>query len=403
MLQYEVDVYNHANFPFQPDASKQPGLNAPGAIQSLTSEIDLSDPNLKMPQVARFDLGFDHQLPYGMVGTLDFQYSKSVNDFFYQELNLGQQTGSLIQDGRPVYFSDFSNGNGTHNGVNTYGGHYTNVLYLKNTSQGYSYNLAAQVQKNITSGLSFNAGYAYGKSMDLNSVNSSQAFSQMRYNPISGNPNSPSLSPSQYEIRDRVFASVTYINEFFKNAPTTISVFYNGEDGAPYSFIYGSDINGDGFDQNDLFYIPKNNSDIELGSITGGAYVPNQNMYDALNNFINNNPYLSSHRGQIAGRNADRNPWVNYIDLQILQDIPIIEGHDLQISYAIQNLTNLINSDWGWNSSVFSTYIVAYKAGVDPSTHQNVYTFSAPKNNTPFTPANISSRWAMQLGLRYSF
>ena len=53
----------------------------------------------------------------------------------------------------------------------------------------------------------------------------------------------------------------------FKDAQTTISVFYNGETGAPYSFIYGSDINNDGFDQNDLFYIPKDNSDILLGSV----------------------------------------------------------------------------------------------------------------------------------------
>jgi hypothetical protein len=403
MLQYEVDVYNHANFPFQPDASKQPGLNAPGAVQSLTSEIDISDPNLKMPQIARFDLGVDHQLPWGMIGTVDFQYTKTVNDFYYQEMNLGTQKGDLIQDGRPVYFSDYSNGNGTRNGVNSYNGHYTNIMYLVNTSQGYTYNLTAQVQKTVARGFSFNAGYSYGKAMDLNSVNSSQAFSQMRYNPISGDPNNPALTPSQYEIRDRVFASVTYTDEFFKNAPTTISIFYNGEDGAPYSFIYGSDINGDGFDQNDLFYIPKNNNDIELGRIVGGVYQADQSMYTALNNFIDNNSYLSSHRGQIAGRNADRNPWVTYIDFQILQDIPIIEGHHLQLSYTIQNLGNLINSDWGWNSSVFSTYKVAYKAGVDPATHQNVYTFNAPANNTPFTPSYLSSRWSMQLGLRYSF
>jgi hypothetical protein len=403
MLQYEVDVYNRANFPFQPDANKQPGLNAPGAVQSLTSEIDISDPNLKMPQIARFDLGVDHQLPWGMIGTVDLQYTKTVNDFYYQEKNLGAQTGNLIQDGRPVYFSNYSNGNGTANGVNSYNGHYTNIMYLVNTNQGYTYNITAQIQKTVATGFSFNAGYSYGKAMDLNSVNSSQAYSQMRYNPISGDPNNPALTPSQYEIRDRVFASVTYTDEFFKNAPTTISIFYNGEDGAPYSFIYGSDINGDGFDQNDLFYIPKNDNDIELGSIVGGVYQANAGMYTALDNFINNNSYLRLHRGQIAGRNADRNPWVSYVDFQILQDIPIIEGHHLQLSYTIQNLGNLINSDWGWNSSVFSTYIVAYKAGVDPATHQNVYTFNAPKNNTPFTASYLSSRWSMQLGLRYSF
>jgi hypothetical protein len=228
----------------------------------------------------------------------------------------------------------------------------------------------------------------------------------MRYNPIAGNPNEPVLSTSQYEIQGRVFVSLTYVEEFFKNAPTTISLFYNGESGAPFSYIYGSDINNDGFDQNDLFYIPKDNSDILLGSISGGAFVSNAGMYTAFNNFVNNNAYLVSHKGQIAERNADRNPWVNYVDLHISQDIPIIEGHTLRINYDVLNLMNLLNSDWGWNSSVFSTYRVANRVGTvttGPEAGQNVYSFAAPTNNTPFTASNLSSRWQMQLGLRYSF
>ena len=40
-----------------------------------------------------------------------------------------------------------------------------------------------------------------------------------------------------------------------------------------YSFIYGSDINRDGFDQNDLFNIPKNDNDIEFGSIVFREYL----------------------------------------------------------------------------------------------------------------------------------
>ncbi len=228
----------------------------------------------------------------------------------------------------------------------------------------------------------------------------------MRYNPIAGDPNNPVLSTSQYEIRGRVFLSLSYVEEFFKNAPTTISLFYNGESGAPFSYIYGSDVNGDGFDQNDLFYIPKDNNDILLGSLSGGAFVANSSMYTAFNNFVNNNAYLASNKGHIAERNADTNPWVNYVDLHISQDIPIVMGHTLTINYDILNVLNLLNTAWGWNSSVFSTYRVVNKVGTvtaGPETGQNVYSFAAPTNNTPFTASNLSSRWQMQLGLRYSF
>ncbi len=237
---------------FSPDANNQPGFGDPGtSAGSKTAEIDLSDPNLKSPQVLRFDLGVDHQLPLGFVGTVEFQYSKTVNDFVYSKLNLKPQVGTNPDDGRPVF-----------GGTDSKNGNFYDVMWLKNTKEGYSYNLTFQAQRSVADGFSINAGYALGRAEDLNSVNSSQARSQMRYSPIAGNPNDPVLAPSQYEIKNRIFASVTYTHESFKDAQTTISVFYNGETGAPYSFIYGSDINNDGFDQNDLFYIPKNNSDI---------------------------------------------------------------------------------------------------------------------------------------------
>ena len=188
------------------------------------------------------------------------------------------------------------------------------------------------VQKNVQDGFSINMGYTNGTSKDVKSVGSSQARSQMRYNPISNNPNDPPLTTSDYEIKNRIFVSLAYTHEFFKNAPTTISLFYNGQSGQTYSFIYYGDINNDGFDQNDLFYIPKNNSDILLGTLSdpanhNGSYIQDPSMYGALNSFINNNEYLKTHRGQIAGRNVDRLPWNTYVDLHITQDIPIIMSH----------------------------------------------------------------------------
>ena len=379
---------------FSPDGSNLPDVGDPGTgSPSYKSEIDLSDPDLKMPQVLRYDVGIDHQLPMGFVGTVEFQYSKSINDFVYNKLNIVNEDNpaTLLQDGRPLY-----------GGTDSKNNNFTDVMYLKNTDQGYSYNLSFQLQRSVVRGFSVNAGYTYGRAKDLNSVNSSQANSQMRYNPIAGDPNNPVLSTSQYEIKGRVFLSLSYVEEFFKNAPTTISIFYNGQSGAPFSYIYGSDINGDGFDQNDLFYIPKDNNDILLGSIVDGAFVANSSMYTAFNNFVNNNAYLASHRGEIAERNADSNPWVNYVDLHISQDIPIVTGHTLTINYDILNVMNLLNTSWGWNSSVFSTYRVANKVGT-LADGQNVYSFAAPTNNTPFTADNLASRWQMQLGLRYSF
>ena len=93
--------------------------------------------------------------------------------------------------------------------------------------------------------------------------------------------------------------------------------------------------------------------------------------------------------------------------MHISQDIPIIDGHTFTVNWDILNLMNLINKDWGWNSSVFSTYRIAYKSGTvtaaGPNQGRNVYRFSAPTDNTVYSASNYASRWQMQLGIRYTF
>jgi outer membrane receptor protein involved in Fe transport len=374
------------------DPYNQPTAAELGLPVKLTSEIDLVSPNLKMPQVLRFDAAVDRVLPYNFIGTLEFLYSKDINDMSYKLVNLKPQIGTNTYEAdRPVF-------GGTNNG----NGNFTNILYLENTTEGYQYNFVAQIQRNIAAGLSLNASYTYGRSLDVNSVESSQANSQMAYNPVAGNPNDPPLETSDYEVRNRIGASVTYTEEFLKDAPTSISLFYNGQSGRPYSLTVYGDVNGDGYNQNDLFYIPKNDADIELGTISNNQYVPNQQMYTDLDNFIANNSYLSSHRGQIFERNAATTPWNNSLDMRIVQTIPT-EGHQFEISLDILNILNLINNSWGYYYDLTNpTYTIVSLVGKDPANGRNVYSFSKPANNTPWSADNLLSRWYMQLGVRFT-
>jgi outer membrane receptor protein involved in Fe transport len=404
---------------------------AAGALgtPNVKSEIDLADVNLKMPQLLRFNIGVDQELGLGFIGTAEFLYSKTINDMIYRKMNLtsvigytrlpngGLENGTA---GRPIY-----------GGLNNCNNNFTDVLQLYNTSDGYQYQLFFQVQRSVARGLSVNAGYTYGRSVDRNSVYSSQAQSQMRYLPVSGDPNSPSLATSDFEIRNRVFAQATFTWEFFKNAPTSITLFYNGQSGRTFSFVTqgsstsgsltpasgakyysGGDLNGDNYDLNDLFYIPRNSDEILLGSInSSGQFVPataQGQTYADLDAFINNNEYLRTHRGQIAERNGANVPWQYYLDMHLSQEIPNLMGLGaFQLYMDISNVLNLLNSDWGQIDQVASgTYSIAsYKGRVTYNGWANVpvYSFSKPANNTPYTKSDLASRWQMQLGVRYSF
>jgi hypothetical protein len=376
---------------FSTDPNDQPGVGDPGTGSPLSqAEINLVDPEFKWPQVLRANLGVDQELPWGMIGTMEYIYTQSINDLIYQKINLRPST-SNVADGRPRF-----------GGTNSGNGNFFDVLSLTNTSEGYGHTFSVQLQKISPRGLGFNVGYTYGESYDQNSVLSSQARSQMRYNPISGDPNSPELATSSFDLGHRVFASVTYTQEFFKNAPTSFSIFYNYQSGRPFSFTYSGDVNNDGFDGNDLMYIPSNRDDIQLGTISGGNYVAASDAdYEALFAFIENNEYLSGNKGSIAERNASRAPFNDVLDLRIAQIIPL-GFSELQLSLDILNFLNLLNSEWGWYETTSQdTYTALRYRGI--ANDKPVYSLNTGGAEEPWSPLDLSSRWQMQFGVRLSF
>jgi hypothetical protein len=241
-----------------------------------------------------------------------------------------------------------------------------------------------------------NVGYIYGTAKDLNSVASSQALSQWTYNPIAGDPNSPVLTTSNYELKHRVFVGVSYAADLIAtNFTTTISLFYNGQSGRPISYTYssyGSDINNDGSRSNDLIYIPTDNDPKII--LTGS--------WDKVNAFINSDDYLKSHRGQIAVRNGSREPWINNLDFKISQKLPVYGRHTFEISLDILNVLNLLDKSWGYVQTVSNQNNTSFTYhGIDATTQKAKISFS--NVTTPFQNDNILSRWQMQLGARYTF
>jgi hypothetical protein len=133
-----LDIRNPA-FTFVSDA-----LNQPIAGVGSTSEVDLIDKNFQYPQVMRANVAVDHELPFGIIGTLEFVYSKNMSEILYQNLNL-RATGVTGLGGRTMYKRDVSSS-------------FTDVIYLTNSSKGYQYNVSVQLQKNF-SGRSWLSAY----------------------------------------------------------------------------------------------------------------------------------------------------------------------------------------------------------------------------------------------------
>ncbi|MFD2248273.1 TonB-dependent receptor [Pontibacter ruber] len=400
-------------FEFISDPNNQIAVN-PTASQ--TFEINLITDEFKLPQVWRSNLAADYTLPLGIIATLEGIYTKTLNDVVYKDLNLGPQTGTLRgpADNRAVYYVTDAEGDPV---VDSRGRitrsirvdpDFTNVILLDNTNKGHRYNITGQLQKNFTNGLNTMIAYTYGKSKDVNSGTSSTALSNYEFNQIVNNPNSPELGYSRYDIRHRLIGSGGYTIRYANNFATTLSLFYEGQSGQPFTYLYSGDLNGDGNFGNDLLYIPRSREDINLVPLTdrasGVTYSPEE-QWEALDNFINGDDYLDENRGDYAERNGARMPWTHQFDVRLMQEFIFEAGenkHTFQLTFDIFNVGNLFNRDWGRQYFVNNNAReIITLTGFDQATGQPRFTFNP--NSRSYDISQFSSRWQGQLGLRYLF
>jgi hypothetical protein len=237
---------------------------------------------------------------------------------------------------------------------------------------------------------------------DVNPGTSSQAWSNFNYNPRV-NANEIVAANSRFNIPVSFKAALNWDHAFFGDNKTTASLFYNGHSGLPYSWIFGSDVNGDSLAFDDLAYIPlKNDPLVSYGSAS-------QAQIDAFNAYIDHNSYLSKHRGQIASRNASNSPWVNQLDLGLQQELPGFFGKDkFVVRMDIYNFLNLLNKKWGdvENAGFFGTRNLVSSATT--ANGQYVYNLSKPPQDYTLydsytNPSRVVSRWQILFTLRYKF
>ena len=290
---------------------------------------------------------------------------------------------------------------------------YGRILLGYNTSAGYTYNLTASITKPLRDGLSGSLAYSFGDSFSVFDGTSSQNSSQWRgLHSVGGRNFDQPLSRSDFSQGSRIIGNATWRASWANNIKTTISLFYEGQSGRPFSYIYndGGRLTNEDSRERALIYVPTGPSDIVLVEENGRS--PEQ-QWTELNDFIESDSYLSGRRGDFAERNRSRSPFTNVVDLKVLQDFFINAGgkkHTLQLSLDIFNFTNLISSSWGRRYFVpgFGNFELLDFEGFQDGTNIPTFSFGGVEDNDP-SLGNIddsgiqSSRWQMQFGIRYIF
>jgi hypothetical protein len=385
-----------ANPNIYPDADKvitsgpRPGSGEDSFIlQQSTNGVNAMEPDFKWPQMWTTNIAVDHLLPGGVLGTLEFIYGKDINNIYMQNMDLAAASGTLA-DGRPLYPEEQSlNGDA--------------IYVLSNTDEGRNYSITAQLRKVWEAGLGLGLSYAY---LDAtNTLKSTEIASAVWTDqPTPDNPNQAIAAPSEFGQRHRFVLTGTYTNRWSDLLRTSFGLFWEVAEGNTfrnggnrYSFIYAGDVNGDGASGNDLIYIPRDESDINLVESPGAGWTE-------LNAFIEQDKYLSSHRGEIAERFGLLNPWYTDLSLRVLQDFIFGTGEResvIQLSLDFENVLNLIDSSWGVRQQASSAALspLTFTGNYDAQNRPEV-TFNGVKETFTDDQSQFS-RWRIQLGARY--
>ncbi len=368
--------------PIVTDINNQP-VDVGGAS---TGEFNLIDPNFQFPQVLRYNLAYDQQLPWwDLVASIELVYSDSQEEIDYRDVNLQESGQVRPYDGRPIMEK-------VDSGV-------TGAYLITNTSQGEATNLAVKLERPYRDGWSAFVSYAYGDSKTVNDGTSSRAVSNFQFTEVPGNPNEVPVSTSDFNVEHRFNASLQYRFNRDTNFPTTVSAFYNLQSGRPFSNIYGFQsfptANGDGYFSNDLMYVPSGPDDVVIGDGT----------WEELDAFLKSVDCLDGNRGRIAPRNCGDAPWSHSLDIRIAQDIPI-RGTSLQITADILNVMNLFDSSSGvvryanFNAITPVDWIGVTDDGLPIYDLDGIVT---DPDQSKWQTSNLSSRWRAKLGIRWSF
>ena len=389
-----------------------------GNAANTSYELDITDPNLKLPKIWRTNIAIDQKLPFGFIGTIEAAYTKDINAIYHQNLVLSDATTMSSGPESQLRYVSGNTSPATGTASNPI---ITNLFYMTNTNQGYSYFITGELQRAFLRGFEGSLAYTYSASKDVNDGGST-ASGIWSGRPVAGNPNADNLSNSSYYQPNRVIATVAYRKEYAGHLASSIGLTMESANNGTISYVYNGDVaNVVGLNttfSDQLMYIPTVQSDLELVAAGGSDPRTVNQEWAQLNAFINQDPYLSKHRGQFAERNGATLPLYQNFNLNLTQDFYVKVGkykNTIRVTLDIINLGNLLDKYWGLaqvsaiNGKTGAESILKF-AGWDNVTNRPTFTvpYLDATNQIPISTSykydtSQFSRWQAQLGLRYIF
>ena len=290
-------------------------------------EINYLDPSFELPSEWKFSLGATYLFDNGLQLMADVLLTRAQDTAIVKHGDL-EQVGTN-PDGYPIYDSVREPS-----------------FVLTNSSEGdESIGASFFLSHGYDNGIDWTFGYAYTDAEDVAPMTSSVAFSNYQ-NRAFFDPEEEVLSRSNYNIEHRFTGVLNYAVNLFGENTTRFSLYGQLNSGFPYSRTFN-------------------------GTISPYGFTP---FLDFRDNVLR--PGVS--------RNSETGSWWRKMDFRVEQELNIGTGY-ASAFLVIDNLTNLLNDDWG----------VLYKANFPNTVNEN--------STTPEARIGDASRYEIRFGVRMAF
>ena len=311
-----------------------PGWCIPDVVYNQVStgtgsnfELNYLDPNFKLPSELKVAFGVTHMLENDMTIGADLLFTQAYDSAIVLHGDLDRI--GTNPDGYPIYASN----------------RMASFVLTNSNQEPQTLVLSFGLEQEFDNGFYYRLGYAYTDSEDVQPMTSSVAFSNYT-NRAFFDPEEDVVSTSNYEIRNRFSFTTRWKKELASNVDLTVALYGHVNSGEPYSYTYD------------------------------GTIVP-----------YNFTPYLDFRDIVLEPgdeRNGETSSYWRKLDARVTLDFPgFAEEHRASAFLVIDNLTNLLNDDWG----------VLYQHNFP----------NAVERGTSESRIGDASRYEIRFGLEYDF
>lgn len=411
LAQYLNGTFSETDTAFVFDPENPRGSTALPATAGGAVSVNFIEPGLKLPTNLRGNLAVDVRIDK-LDATFSVEYIRTtvMEAMFYDNINLRVRNGDA--QNRPTDASYGVDGRlrfaGSAASAPLISG-FGNVLRLRNVDAGSTDYVAFTLDRPFKNGWAYNVSYTRGRATEAQPAGSSTAGSNWGFNVVF-NQGAIEEVRSDYEIRDRIQASISKEFSFFDRYKTTATLYYEGRSGQPFSYVYSGDLNSDGNNANDVFFVPTGLDDprFNFASMTTAQQA-------AYFDFIESSG-LDAYAGTYVPRNAFIGPWQNRLDLQVTQQVKVAGP------VLVEVFADFINFG-SWLSEDLFNYVETFGPSTTNSNQSRVLgnaSYGADGRLTPtvslnpdgsivlpansrLTPNNSDARWRIQAGVRLKF